>query len=128
MTAKRVRIKWDNGPALAAAAEGSKKGLEKASEIVLAMANAHAPLDTGNLIGTGRVDWDGKEATVYYDTVYAARLHQNPKWHFQHGRQGKWLRTACLKSKPSVLQYFKDALAVRFRSPRTKAIQLARGL
>lgn len=114
-TGMKTKLKWDPVPALQAAEDGQKDGLQAASDVVLAMANEHAPLDTGALIGSGRVDWNGEQASVYYDTVYAAKLHEDRRLHIKGGREGLWLKKAAMRSKPHVIQFFGDALKVRFR-------------
>lgn len=124
---KRTRVKWDITPALDAAKEGGAEGLSLGAKMVLALANEHAPLGSppddphpGQLIGSARTDYDDgvETASVFYDTVYAARVHQNPKWNFGNGRAGKWLYTASLKSRPLLLSVFGDALKVHFSKKR----------
>jgi len=121
MSRTRVKVAWDAGPAIAAAEEGGKKGLEGASRVVLVMADPHVPWRSGQLARSGQVDFDGKEATVYYDTAYAVKLHQDRRLKIRGGREGLWLKKASMRSRPHVVQYFKDALKVRFRSVRPSA-------
>lgn len=115
-----TRITWDEAMAKGAASDGADEGLRTAARVILEAANQLVPYETGELIGTGRVDFDlgAKVASVYYDTVYAVRLHQNPKYNFRNGRRGRWLRTSFVQSKPHVLRFFGDALKVSFTRRR----------
>ena len=45
----------------------------------------------GALQASGKVDKLPMEAIVGYYMPYAARLHEHPEYHFQHGRKGKYL-------------------------------------
>jgi len=89
-----MNIRWHSALAEARVEEGGKKGLKEAADAVLRRAEEHVPLDIGTLRDTGRVSQAGDEAVVSYDTVYASILHEHPEYHFQHGREGKWLEKA----------------------------------
>lgn len=81
---------------------GLIEGENKAAERLLALSVERAPLDIGTLIGSGTVDraTDAEEgATVVFDTPYAARLHEHPEYHFQGGRQGKYVEEPALQNK-----------------------------
>lgn len=114
MTMKVTRVKWDARGARETADKGAREGLEKAQRVVELLANEHAPLDTGKLIGSANTDYDGKVATVYYDTPYAVKLHQDRRLKIKHGREGLWLKKALLKARPQVLDLFRNALRIRF--------------
>lgn len=60
---------------------------------VLRLSQFEVPHDTGRLQNSGHVEpgEDELHALVGYNTVYAARLHENPQYHFQKGRKGKYL-------------------------------------
>lgn len=116
----KVKITWDEALAGEAADEGADEGLVQAARVVLQAANQVVPYDTGALAGTGIFDYDPKEqvASVYYDSVYAGRLHQNPSFRFKNGRRGKWLSYTFGQSRTHVLQYFGDAMRVAFSRRR----------
>jgi hypothetical protein len=88
---KHVVVKWkDIRP------EMQKKGINGiglAAEYVLGEANRIVPHDEGHLQGSGKTSVDPRntQAAVSYNTPYAVRLHENPQYRFQKGRQGKWL-------------------------------------
>lgn len=113
----KVKVTWDDILAQRAVDDGVHDGILGAAEVILTASNQLVPFATGHLMSTGQVDFDLKEETahVYYDTVYAAKLHQNPKYHFQGGRRGKYLSTAAIQGKTKVLGEFDTALKFRFR-------------
>lgn len=119
----KVKVTWDDILARRAAQDGGADGLTALAEVILEASNQLVPYDTGTLMGTGQVDFDLEElkASVYYDTVYAAKLHQNPKWHFQNGRRGKYLRTAVMQARPRAAQFIGDKMKLRFRGRRKPA-------
>lgn len=112
----KVRITWNDILANRAADEGGKDGLINAAEAILEASNQIVPYEQGELTGSGGVDFDfgAKLASVYYDTVYAARLHQNPKFNFQNGRRGKYLATAFRQGQKRVLTSIGDGLRMKF--------------
>lgn len=121
--ATKVKVTWDDIMARRAVDEGSQDGLTRAAEIILEASNQIAPLDQGGLTGSGAVDFDldAKTASVYYDTVYAAKLHQNPKYNFQNGRRGKYLQTATRQARTRVLDAVGEGLKLKFRG-RTSSV------
>lgn len=76
----------------AKAISGKVRGtVSKIGEEILRLSQSEVPHDTGELQNTGHVEMRGDEATVGYNKVYAARLHENPQYNFQKGRKGKYL-------------------------------------
>lgn len=63
------------------------------------------PHDKGMLQDSQSVDRDDQGAYVAYNMVYAAHLHENPQFHFQKGRKGKYLEDP-LKNNLERLQSF----------------------
>ena len=47
---------------------------------------------------------------IYYDTPYAARLHEHPEYNFQHGRKGKWLENTNKEKGPEIIEIVADQL------------------
>lgn len=119
----KVKVTWDDIMARHAAMEGGADGLLEAAQIILEASNQIVPFDQGTLMGSGAVDFDFDEQTahVYYDTVYAAKLHQNPKYNFQGGRRGKYLRTAAMQSKPRLAPTLAEGMKLKFRGPKRPA-------
>jgi hypothetical protein len=109
---QRVTMRWDGNRLWTSrgrrlAEEGVQKGLEH----VLTESNKIIPLDEGTLERSGRVDRDGLEGTISYDTVYARRQHEELTWKHAPGRQAKYLETALLRSAATV----RELMAVSLR-------------
>ncbi|MFG3349499.1 minor capsid protein [Streptomyces sp. NPDC048018] len=69
----------------------AEKGLRRALEHTLGVANRLVPLEEGTLERSGRVDVDGLNGQISYDTVYAVRQHEELTWKHLPGRQAKYL-------------------------------------
>ena len=84
-------VHWDgdNGAALA----GAVAGLGLAAEHLLGVSTGVAPIEESTLIrsAVADVDADDLRASVSYDTVYAARQHEELTWRHDPGRQAKYL-------------------------------------
>ena len=85
-------------------------GGKDAGENVLEESNRMVPHDEGTLMRSGQVSVDEEKLDVFvsYDTPYAVKLHENPQYNFQQGRQGKWLEQG-LKNRQSAIQEFLKA-------------------
>ena len=116
MPVRIVRADWDEELALARAHEGIVEGVQGGAEVILGITDRVIPYESGMLAASGMidVDEDGELASVYYDTVYAARLHQHPEYHFQGGRRGMYLKSTMNASKSRILEFFGKALKVKF--------------
>ncbi len=104
-----------SGVAIAASFEvAATESVRNGAERVLARANEHVPFREGTLEESGTVTVDGSEAAISYATAYAARLHQNPQYHFQGKGRGHWLVDAINADKGDTLAVmakpFRDAL------------------
>ncbi len=82
------------------ASEGLRRGLEH----VLAESKKIVPLDEGTLERSGRVDVDGLNGAVSYDTVYARRQHEELTWKHAPGRSAKYLEKPMNSERDVVLQ------------------------
>ena len=117
---KIVRVNWDDAAAHAAAKEGIGDGLDQASVLVLDASHQIVPYLSGELEQSGGIDVDlnAEIAHVFYDTVYAARLHQHPEFNYQGGRRGKFLSSPMMGARKKVLGMFGKALKIRFSRRR----------
>lgn len=72
------------------------RALTVAAEHILATSNDRVPLETGTLMRSGRsvVNRTTGEASVVYDTPYAARQHEDLGLLHAPGRQAKYLESA----------------------------------
>jgi ketosteroid isomerase-like protein len=82
------------------ASEGLRRGLEH----VLAESRKIVPLDEGTLERSGRVDVDGLNGSVSYDTVYARRQHEELTWKHLPGRSAKYLEIPMNREREVVLR------------------------
>ena len=82
--------------------------LDVANEI-LRMSQEKVPHDVGTLQNSGHVEPHPNEyAMVGYNTVYAARLHENPQYNFKKGREGKYLENPIKNNLSVFKEYFAD--------------------
>ncbi len=82
----------------------ASEGLQRALEHGLGVSNSRVPLEEGTLERSGRVDVDGLNGAISYDTVYAVRQHEELEWKHLPGRQAKYLESAMNDSKDVMLQ------------------------
>jgi hypothetical protein len=93
---------------------------EQANEI-LRTSIREVPHDIGNLQNTG----DTKPLTaenghmVFYDTDYAAKMHENPQFDFQKGRKAKYLEDP-IKRNETRLQQIAQGVGRRRLSNRIR--------
>lgn len=94
--------------------EGVERALYKGISHILNEANRIAPKDEGTLIQTSDVDVDPEagSANAFYVQKYARRLHENPQYNFQGGREGKWLEKVVLRDGDRV----RDIMAEEIRN------------
>lgn len=85
------------------------------AEHLLGVSRQVAPIDEGTLIRSSGVDVDGERASVYYDTVYAARQHEELTWKHDPGRQAKYLEEPAETEAPTVYAIIAGALGEGFR-------------
>lgn len=82
-----------------------KSILDVANE-VLRLSQFEVPHDTGRLQNSGHIEPQYmQKAIVGYNTVYAARLHENPQYRFKKGRKGKYLEDP-IKNNLSVFRTY----------------------
>lgn len=89
----RLNLNWRGREAARRAEDASRRGLEKAAEHVLGIAQQRVPLEEGILQDSGRtvVDTDALTAGVTFDTVYARRQHEELAWRHAPGRTAKYV-------------------------------------
>lgn len=85
----------------------SKEALEKIADELLRLSSREVPLDTGQLMKSGKVETGDSdyEKLVGYNKVYASRLHEHPEYNFKNGRKGKYLEDP-LKNSLNVFKNF----------------------
>lgn len=101
-----ARRSWDTrGRRLAD--EGLSAGLEH----VLGEARKLVPLDEGTLSRSGKVVMNGPlDGAVVFDTVYAARQHEELTWRHLPGRSAKYLEIPMNSERDVVLRLMQVSL------------------
>lgn len=69
----------------------ASQGLSRALEHTLGKAKELVPLEEGTLERSGRVDVDGLNGAISFDTVYAVIQHEELSYKHLPGRQAKYL-------------------------------------
>ncbi|MFE5895833.1 hypothetical protein ACFQ67_00130 [Streptomyces sp. NPDC056488] len=82
----------------------AEEGLQRGLEHVLAEARKLVPLEEGTLERSGRVVRDGLNGAVTFDTVYAARQHEELTWKHLPGRSAKYLEIPMNSERDVVLR------------------------
>lgn len=89
-----------------AAAEG---GVIAAAEVVKQDAINRAPAETGELRNSANTDADGLEATIYFDTPYAVKQHEELGYHHEIG-EAKYLENAVTANREVVARVISQAI------------------
>lgn len=98
---QRLTFRWDSESAAEKMIAAAARGLAILGEHVLNESNDRIPLDEATLQRSGVVVVDDQtlEAAVTYDTVYAARQHEDLTLNHPNGREAKFLEKAWLNSR-----------------------------
>lgn len=97
-----------------AAKSGGSRGVEAAAQHLLAASKAVAPIERGALEASADYDLDGSKASVYYDTSYAVRQHEDLDEQHDQGRQGKYLEGPMHAEAAAALELMADELRRAF--------------
>lgn len=109
-----VRVVWHGDRVNRKVEQVGADAIADAAEFLLEEANRSVPIEEGTLQRSGFADAEGLAATVSYDTPYAARLHENPQYSFQHGRRGKWLQLTWDEQAARVRTFLVDRMKGAF--------------
>lgn len=116
-----VRVEIDTNDLNKKLAEFAKKmaskmmpALREVAMEILRLSEKEVPHDQGLLQSSGgQIDGPGKNHVIVgYNKTYAARLHENPGYHFQKGRKGKYLEDPIKNNTTVLLEYIKDSLKI----------------
>ncbi|MGW6455030.1 hypothetical protein ACWF94_03745 [Streptomyces sp. NPDC055078] len=88
----------------------ASEGLEKGLEHVLGVSKAQVPLDESTLEQSGKVQVDGLDGAISYDTVYARRQHEEMDWDHLPGRKAKYLEDPMNSERDVVLRMMQVSL------------------
>lgn len=89
----RARLEWHGDEVTGYMRAGAADGLTNAAEHILQVSRTQVPLEEGTLerSGVASVEPAALKAAVSYDTVYAARQHEELTWRHAAGRKAKYL-------------------------------------
>lgn len=91
--------------------EIAERGLQAGADLLLDESNRIAPIETGDLIRSGRAVANGDEAAVGYSSPYAARQHEELGYRHDAGRQAKFLESSLRRHSERIV----DAVAEEIR-------------
>lgn len=110
MSMRISRMEWRGAEVLAAEKAAKVVALTDAAERVLSNTEPRVPFREGELKGSGGTSVSDDEATVYYDTVYAARQHEETSWNHPRSGEAKYLENGLAASVDDVEAVLKDRL------------------
>ncbi|MEV4837788.1 hypothetical protein AB0K05_24920 [Nonomuraea sp. NPDC049486] len=82
--------------------EGAVAGLKVALEHLLQASREIVPHEEGTLERSGTTSVDGLKGAVSYDTVYAARQHEELTWRHDPPRSAKYLEGPAVTEWPQM--------------------------
>ncbi|HET6356095.1 minor capsid protein [Streptomyces sp.] len=82
----------------------ASEGLRRALEHTLGVSKRQVPLEEGTLERSGKVDVDGLDGSISYDTVYARRQHEEMDWKHLPGRKAKYLEDPMISERDTMLR------------------------
>lgn len=101
----------------AIALTAAKPGIEHAAaELILTASEPLVPVDTGKLVGTGRVEQGADGASIIYDAVaddgyaYGVRQHEDLSLNHPNGGQAKFLEAPMHSEAPAVAALMAEAV------------------
>lgn len=110
-----IRVSW-RGQAVSRDVERKgEKALRLAAEYLLEESNRTVPIEEGTLGRSGGTDAQGLEATVFYDTKYARRQHEETRYAHDPGRRAKWLELTLREQTKKITAFIGRQLGGAFR-------------
>ena len=91
MSFKIIKSIWYGKEVVNKTTKDAEIAVRIGAEVLLQKSKDHVPHDKGILENSGSVDSQRNppEATTFYDTPYAERLHEHPEYNFKGKGQGK---------------------------------------
>ena len=83
----------------------TQPALQEAGELLLDASNQKAPIDEGVLINSGDVAVSDCTASVFYNTPYARRQHEELTWNHPNGREAKFLEKALREQEQALIAH-----------------------
>lgn len=99
-------LDWNGDEVLELIGEATAQGLREAAEELLKRSRDVVPIEEGTLkrSGVASVDEDELVSAVAYDTVYAARQHEELTWQHADGRTAKYLENTAIASRQELAE------------------------
>lgn len=91
--ATQFKVEWNANKAKRDVDAGGVEALKDAAEFLLNEALKLVPIDEGTLANSGNTIVDKDTASVYFDTPYAIRVHEDLTARHKNGRKAKYLET-----------------------------------
>ena len=112
MTRQYATLRWEGGRLGASrrGRAGAEEGVQKSLEHLLSEARKIIPLREGTLERSGRVDRDGLNGQVVFDTVYARIQHENLDYKHLPGRTAKYLEIPLNRDRDIMLRLMQVSL------------------
>lgn len=108
----KIRVVWHTGEVIESTRMGGVRALFMASELIHARSDQSVPKQEGilELSGATSVDEQALEATVFYDTPYAVRQHEDLQYSHAPGRRAKYLQLALEENEGRARAIFEQQL------------------
>ena len=106
-------MRWHGDEVIKKIHEAQVKALRDSVEHLLTEANKTNPYREGTLERSGSTDVDegAMQASVYYDTPYAIRMHEEPGLKYTDPKaRWKWLEMTVKEQADKVVEYIKKCL------------------
>lgn len=107
-----TRMSWQGGRLWGSRGRrAASRGLREALEHTLQVSRTQVPLEEGTLERSGRVDIDGLEGSISYDTPYAVIQHEALDFHHPvPGRKAKYLEDPMNSEQRKMLELMRVSL------------------
>lgn len=86
------------------------KALREVAFDLLGKSKELAPIDTGDLRGSGFAEINKNEATIGYTEPYALRQHEELSYNHPQGGQAKYLEEPFVKNTPKYIKHLADSI------------------
>lgn len=103
------RFQAGPGHTLAQLHAGLEQGLDAGLEYLRGESMKQVPVDEGTLMRSATVSREGLSGAVSYDTVYAARQHEETEWQHPNGRKAKYLEDPMTQDRQGILRAIAEA-------------------
>lgn len=99
-------LDWNGDEVLEVLGVATADGLVLATEFLAQVSSARAPHEEGTLERSAKptVDRDELIGAVSFDTVYAARQHEELEWRHAPGRTAKYLENPAIEERATIVQ------------------------